>query len=150
MLNFDWSGLDEALAALEGAEDRVDAAMGAAVEAGVALVEGEARARLSRYSHQPRTPTPSPAGDPPALITGRLRSSFRVAGPTPEGAGRWTAVLGPTMPYARVQELGGPTGRGGASVLPPRPYLRPSVDAVVRSGRLEELMTRTVARALMP
>lgn len=142
------TGLDEAIAALQGIAARIAAVTPAAIETGQALVEGEARAALSRYSHQPRTPTPAPAGGPPALVTGRLRSSFEIAGPTSEGASVWVAVLGPTAPYARVQELGGATGRGHAVQLPPRPYLEPAARSVLESGRLVEVFVSAWTKAL--
>lgn len=142
------TGLDEAIAALRGISARIVAVTPVAIETGQALVEGEARAALSRYSHQPRTPTPAPAGGPPALITGRLRSSFELAGPTSEGAGVWVAALGPTAPYARIQELGGDTGRGHATHLPPRPYLGPAARFVLESGRLAEVFVDAWTKAL--
>lgn len=142
------TGLDEVIAALQSIGARIAAATPAAIETGQALVEGEARAALSRYSHQPRTPTPAPAGGPPALVTGRLRSSFEIAGPTSEGSGAWVAVLGPTTPYARIQELGGDAGRGHAVHLPPRPYLEPAARSVLESGRLAEVFVSTWTKAL--
>lgn len=139
------SGLAEAIAAMEAAQTRVEAATPQAIRTAQGLVEGEARARLSRYSHQRGTPTPSPPGQPPALITGRLRSSFDLAGPTPAGAGVWMSMLGPTAPYARIQELGGSTGR---ATLPARPYLRPAIEAVRDSGRLAETFIRAWETAI--
>jgi hypothetical protein len=128
---------------------RIELATPEAVETAAALVEGRARAALSRKSHQPRTPTPSNPGEPPALVTGVLRSSFELLGPTSEGAGAWAAVLGPTAPYARVQELGGKTGRGGSVVLPPRPYLAPAAREAIRSGEVREVFVRAWGRAVM-
>lgn len=139
------TGLPELIAALQAAGARVEAATPLAIETVQALIEGEARAQLSKYSHQRGTPTPSSPGEPPALITGRLRSSFELAGPTLVGAGIWESKMGPTAPYARIQELGGSTGR---STLPARPYLRPAFDAVLHSGRLESTFVRFWSRAL--
>lgn len=142
------TGIDEVAAALKTMAARVETATGEAVMVGQALIEGRARAELSRSSHQIGTPTPSAPGQPPSLITGVLRSSFRVTGPTPAGAGRWTSVMGPTTVYARIQELGGVTGRGHHTVLPPRPYLRPAYDALVHSDALRGVFTRAWARAI--
>jgi hypothetical protein len=141
-------GLDEAVLALQGMASRVQAATPAAIKAGQALVEDEARAALSRYSHERGTPTPAPPGGPPALVTGRLRSSFEVAGPTQSGAGVWMSVMGPTTPYARIQELGGRAGRHGSVELPARPYLRPAAEAVLRSGRLTDLFVQAWTKAI--
>ncbi|MCX5209820.1 hypothetical protein OG689_11040 [Kitasatospora sp. NBC_00240] len=139
------TGLTDVVKALEGMVARVEAATPLAIITAQSLIEGEARARLSRYSHPRRTPTPAPAGGPPALVTGRLRSSFDMAGPTPAGAGVWLSAMGPTAAYSRIQELGGSTGR---TQLPARPYLWPSFDAVHHSGRLEDTFHRAWARAI--
>lgn len=135
------TGIGECVRALEAVGARVQAATPVAVLAAAALVEGRARAGLSRASHRRGTPTPSAPGSPPALVTGVLRSSFAVTGPVGD-AGSWTSVLGPTAPYARVQELGGVTGRGHAVVLPARPYLRPAAEAVRRDPALIGVFAR--------
>ena len=145
---FELSGVDRLTVALQEMVSRVAAATPAAIVTGQALIEGEARSRLSRHSHTAGTPTPAPPGGPPALVTGKLRSSFDLAGPTAAGAAVWLSVMGPTMPYARVQELGGATGRHGATVLPARPYLRPSIEEVARTGRLTAVFHRAWAAAI--
>lgn len=55
------------------------------------------------------------------MITGRLAGSIevRVLGPG-------VVQVGATTPYARIQELGGTAGPGGATELPSRPYLIPA------------------------
>jgi phage gpG-like protein len=140
-------GIDELARALQAMSTRVEAVTPDAIVTAQALIAGEARAALSRYSHQRGTPTPAPPGGPPALISGRLRSSFDLAGPTFAGAGVWTSVMGPTVPYARVQELG---GRAGHSELPARPYLRPSAEKLLHSGRIAAVFTRAWTQALAP
>lgn len=98
------------------------------------LLEAEIKKVLATSSHQKRTPTPSSPGDPPSLATGTLRRSITVKGPTPLGYGRWEAQVGPTAVYGRIQELGGVTGRGGATVLPPRPYVKPAFERLAAGG----------------
>lgn len=142
------TGIDEAIAALRDMAARVDAATPRALEEGMALFEGHARSNLSRYSHQRGTPTPSPRGEPPALISGRLRSSFKVTPPAPDGAGAWTAFLTPDIVYAQIQEFGGRAGRGHRSVLPARPYMRPAVKDLLKSGALTDEFTRAWGAAL--
>lgn len=142
------TGLDEVMAALNGISERLDAGVEEAVWQAAALAEGKARALLSSSSHQAGTPTPSAPGDPPSLITGRLRSSFEMLGPTAAGAATWGAVLGPTAVYARIQELGGVTGRGHATVLPARPYVRPAAEALRRDPMTRELFVRACAAAI--
>lgn len=103
------------------------------------LLEREIKQQLSTSSHAKGTPTPSSPGDPPSLITGTLRRSISVKGPHPLGMGRWEAEIGPTAVYGRIQELGGVTGRGGATVLPARPYVKPAFEKLAASGALSRL-----------
>jgi hypothetical protein len=107
-------------------------ARAAAVAMGDAFVEGVVSTELSRYSHPDGTPTPSPPGEPPARISGSLARSVRADRPVPVTRTRWQVETGPRIVYGRIQELGGDTGRGHATHLPARPYLRP---AVVRMAR---------------
>lgn len=142
------SGIDELIAAMRAMGERVSAATPLAVVAGQAVIETRARTELARYSHARGTPTPAPPGGPPARIDGRLRDSFDLAGPTAAGAGVWRAVMGPTVVYARIQELGGVTGRGHHTTLPARPYLEPSVRAAVDSGLVRDQFVRLWGSAI--
>lgn len=142
------TGISECIAALNAMAARVDTATPRALEESMALFEGRARSNLSRYSHKRGTPTPSPPGQPPALVSGRLRSSFDATPPIPDGAGGWTAVIGPTTVYARIQEEGGRAGRGHRSVLPARPYLRPAVEDLLKDSALIDAYERAWAAAL--
>lgn len=92
------------------------------------IVERHTKDLLRRTSHTRHTPTPSQPGEPPALVSGSLMRSIAVEGPTGI-AGTFRASVGPTLIYGRIQELGGVTGRGHASHLPARPYLRPALAA---------------------
>jgi phage gpG-like protein len=103
------------------------------------LLEREIKAELAKTSHPRGTPTPSNPGDPPSLVTGTLRRSVTVQGPVPLGTGRWSASVGPTAVYGRIQELGGVTGRGGATELPARPFVRPVYERLAASGALTAL-----------
>lgn len=142
------SGIDELIGAMRAMGARVSATTPLAVIAGQAVIEGRARAELSRYSHPRGTPTPAPPGGPPARIDGRLRDSFDLAGPTAAGAGVWRSVMGPTAVYARIQELGGVTGRGHATTLPARPYLHPSARAAIDSGLVRDEFVRLWGTAI--
>lgn len=139
------TGIAEAEQALLAMEQRIRSATRKAVSESMKMAQRGAHAQLSRYSHAPGTPTPSPPGEPPARITGNLRGSLSPTGPIPTGAG-FMGRLGPTAPYARIQELGGVTGRG--SVLPARPYMRPTYERMLASGELHALFTRAWLRAL--
>jgi len=86
---------------------------------------------LSLYPHPPGTPTPSPPGSPVGLISGHLRRGVNVDGPWQISLSEVEGSIGPTAVYARIQELGGFTGKGHRTYLPPRPYHQPTVDAML-------------------
>lgn len=135
------------VAELRGALTR----MVAEVEAGAleivrrsqAEVEAEAKAAFTS-AHSRGTPTPSSPGTPPAVVTGTLRRS--ILSETPERIGfGYVGRVYPTTVYARVQELGGATGRNHAAVLPARPYLKPALDR--KRDRLSAIAREVWARA---
>ena len=101
------------------------AATRTAVAKGAHTIEAKAKDELTSSSHPKGTPTPASPGEPPSLITGTLRRSVRVQGPTGDGQ-TFTASVGPTTVYGRIQELGGWAGH--SSYLPPRPYMKPAVE----------------------
>lgn len=126
-------GMSEFVTALKAASTAVDLATKAATAKAAHLLEAEIKTKLGQSSHQKRTPTPSRPGQPPALVTGTLRRSVKVEGPTSLGAGTYQARVGPTAVYGRVQELGGDTG---TTVLPSRPYVQPALKELRDSSKL--------------
>jgi hypothetical protein len=111
------------------------------------------KARLSEHPHSRLTWSPVPYGVAPGMVSGALAASIEADMVTEDQA--W---VGPTdLPWARIQELGGEmhghplmrfhklTGSGlhlfelEFVQLFPRPYLRPSTEDVVDSGRLTEI-----------
>lgn len=116
--------VEQLLARLKEINEGADKASRAAAEAMGAVGEREIKQLLGLSSHMAGTPTPSPRGTPPSLVTGQLRRSVKQTKLFPSGAGRWTVHIAPTTVYARIQELGGWTGRGHASHLPARPYVK--------------------------
>lgn len=119
---------------LQRIRDRAPWGARAAALAMASLMVSEVqRDELSRRSHAPHTPTPSPPGEPPARISGNLRASITIK-QGPAGGARSSVAVGGTVPYARIQELGGTAGRG--STLPARPYLRPAKERIEASGAL--------------
>lgn len=135
-------GVSEFLAALDGMVAAADVAAREATGKGAHLIEAETKKNLSIGTHRRGEPTTSAPGTPPDLVTGQLRRSIRVEGPTKTGPGAWESKTGPTAVYGRIQELGGVTGRGGATALPARPYLEPAVKALIDSGALSEVYTQ--------
>jgi phage gpG-like protein len=140
-------GGDELAAALDRLAVRVRTATRTATKDATKLVQRRAWANLSRYSHPPNTPTPSPPGQPPARITGHLRGSVSPTGPYPTGGG-FAGRVGPTAVYSRIQELGGRTGRNHSVTLPPRPYMRPTRASVIADGSLRRTYAGAWRRAL--
>lgn len=90
------------------------------------LVERNVKFYLRTFSHREGTPTPSPRGGPPALVSGNLIRSWRSQRPRP-GLEPFTVETsgGPTAVYSRIQELSGQAGRGLTTHIPARPYVRP-------------------------
>lgn len=125
MAQFHLVGVSEFKGAIDAHIARVMAATSAAVTAGAHTIETATKTKLTTSSHQRGTPTPSRPGEPPSLVSGTLRRSIQVQGPTSTGM-TWRASVGPTAVYGRIQELGGVAGRG--SRLPARPYLRPALE----------------------
>jgi hypothetical protein len=130
------TGVAEFRRALDEIVADVSAATRLAVTTGGHLVEAEAKRQLGLRSHARGTQTPSAPGSPPALITGTLRRSIKVTPPEEHGPTGWTISIGPTAVYGRIQELGGYAGAGGATHLPPRPYMEPALAKVIADGSL--------------
>ena len=122
MADFELTGFEAMLAALRQYPARVAAETPSGLGEAAAALEAQIKVELSRSSHPRGTPTPSPPGSPPSLISGNLRRSVQVEGPVVSGAWRWSVNVGPEAVYSRVQELG-----GGPSNLPPRPYVAPAL-----------------------
>lgn len=136
MISADVVGLSAWTGAVRRTEGRMDRANWRATRLAMAVMEKRVKLYLRTFTHPEGTPTPSPPGGPPALVTGNLARSWRNRGPR---LGLKPGVVemegGPTTVYARIQELGGQTGKGGRTRLPARPYVSPMVRAVRREVR---------------
>lgn len=123
-------------AALERKEIALGHANERATREAARVVERAGKKTLRRYTHPKGTPTTSPPGEPPALVSGDLMRSYKTRGPKPgRKPGVVLAEVGPTMVYSRIQELGGRTGAGYRSRLPARPYHAPATNSVRRDVR---------------
>lgn len=89
-------------------------------------IAAQQRILLVLGTHPRGTPTGSQPGTPPWKISGDLRDSVRVQRARRIGPDRWAGNVGPTIVYGRIQELGGWTGAGHRTYLPPRPSLKPA------------------------
>lgn len=139
-------GVPQLLAAMQKATAEAEAAALNIVRRGQAVVEAEAKKQFTG-AHAAGTPTTSRPGSPPDVVTGTLRRSIMsdrpaVAGPFGGAVGR----VYPTAIYARIQELGGTTGRGGTTRLPARPYMQPAHEA--SKPRLQRIAAEEWGRAL--
>lgn len=128
-----WHGVDEWNSAMEKLVLQANKACQRGANAAARLVATETKKTLTTTTHRKGTPTPSKPGEPPSLVTGTLRRGVIIVPAQPSGATSWTAKVGPTSVYARVQELGGDTG---TAVLPARPYLGPTVARLTADGSL--------------
>ena len=119
---------------------------------------------LTRYSHPPRTKTPSPpVTGTPALVTGTLRRSVRVD--PAHGSGVAVARVAPHTVYARIQELGGHIYPVRARYLrwtedgvvhyakhvylPERPYMGPAARDTIADGSLHRAAAAVCASVVM-
>lgn len=134
-------------AAIEARMVAVDRETERGMREGARIVERSVKRILRTYTHPEGTPTTSPPGQPPALVTGELMRSIKVRGPFP-GKRRYTyrSTIGPTKVYSRIQELGGrvrsrrrghhgPQAERSYTRLPARPYMKPGTDRVRRDVR---------------
>lgn len=128
-------------AALDHKFEQVDKATWRAVREGLHIVERSTKKILRTHTHPVGTPTTSPPGEPPALVTGTLMRSVKSTRPR-RGKAAYSVEgdVGPTVEYARIQELGGDIERAfgvpGLRVsLPARPYAKPATDRVRRDVR---------------
>lgn len=116
-------GFDALKAKLRQILGRVEATTPEAMMRAGFVVQREAQRLLALTSHPAGTPTPSAPGSPPSLVSGALRRSITVEPPIRSGEG-WSILVGPTIVYGRIQELGGSSN--GHNYLPPRPYMAPA------------------------
>lgn len=163
-MHWEVRGVDRWVEQMQELADRLLNATGKAVDYGMTLIQVEAQRQLTRYSHERGTPTPAPPGGPPALVSGTLKRSIKGRGPRQVSPGRIQGLVGPTVVYGRIQELGGtitPHGQylrwhdaagfahfARSVTLQPRPYMWYAV-TLTRSEILENF-TWSWNRALHP
>lgn len=165
---YEVEGVQKVLDQLTAIAERVNQATDSAVDDGLGIIQVETQANLSLTTHPPMTPTPSPPGSPPALIFGTLRRSIRVRRDEGGAPGIYSGRVGPTTIYGRIQELGGRINAQGRRLawkmlgasgepewqhaayvdLPPRPFLKPAVEAT--KERVRQAFRRAWERALRP
>jgi hypothetical protein len=126
--------------------ERLDALVRQSVQAVSleAVRELTGRDGLSKYGrHKRGTPTPSPAGEPPAQVSTMLRKSVAIMPVRRVGFAHYTQSTMPTMVYARVQELGDPSRN-----IPARPFVRPARDRMVSSGKVREIFAKKLIKEM--
>lgn len=107
------------------------------------------RGRRARNLREAGVHVASRAGQPPAADTGLLRNSWAVGGrdnaldrSRQRDRRRPTLSLGSAVVYAEWLET-------GTSRMAARPYVQPSIDAVAKSGKVERIVARAVARSIV-
>jgi hypothetical protein len=121
----------------------------AAEAMGRVLLYGIQTNELRRFSHAAGTPTPSPRGAPPARISGDLARSMRqepASGARKVGKYEFQVMVGPTIVYGRIQELGGETGKNHATTIPARPYIAPATLRL--RGQIHDAGVRAFVKAI--
>lgn len=127
------------------------------------------RQGLSKYGrHNPLlSRTPSPPGDVPAQVTGKLRTTTRAMPSVRHGFGKYTKEVGPTMFYAIVQDEGMVISAksqhgmwfsyGGQMykwmhqvTVPARPFIQPAFDRLIARNEFERIFDAEIARAMQP
>jgi hypothetical protein len=118
--------------------DRVASNMKRAIGKSCDIVATEAKRNLSVSPEFPGQP--SAPGSPPHMQGGLLRSQTLYA-IEPDGM---SGKVGPLdeLEYGRIQELG---GQAGAATLPPRPYLKPALDAC--ASRIQKFIRDAMRRS---
>jgi len=90
------------------------------------------------------------AGEPPKNRTGNLRRSIQGFKYT-TGYARYSAIVGPTMVYARAVELGGgyaPASWQGTSAMAGFPYMQPAYEKLVQSGAINKIFIKHLGSLL--
>lgn len=112
--------------------------------------ETAVKVTLSSSTHRLGTTTPADPGQPPSLITGRLRNSVARTPPRLTGPGQAYCLVGSVLIYASVHEFGPVTIRshgnyplrnrqtgqvfGYEVIIPRRPFLEPALRRLESSG----------------
>lgn len=127
-LSIEVDGASDLRAALARKREAMHPALERAINDSMEEVHLSIAFKLLRKTHPIGTPTPSVPGESPATVTGNLMRSIEEYGPYWTGENSAEGAVGPNAVYARIQELGGVTGRDYATTLPPRPYVAPAVE----------------------
>lgn len=112
-------GADATIAAIQAWKARIRPATIAAGGEAAEYVRLEIRHNLERRQYPPS----SPPWEPPARRSGFLQENVYIT-ELDSDSGVMERIF-PSTVYARIQELGGITGAGHHTHLPPRPYVGP-------------------------
>jgi len=121
---------EQFLDGLDALADRVGRATPPAINEILREVQQVQRRLLNLGAHPRGTRTGSKAPAPPWRVSGAMIRRVRVDRADMIGPHMWEGKVGPTSVYGRIHELGGFTGRGHRTYLPPRPSLKPAWTSV--------------------
>lgn len=135
-MGIQWEGVEEFVAALRAAQERISVESRAAVVELASAVEAAAKQNAS--------------GRPgPNVVTGTLRRGIMTDPVAPWGVGGWQTHVGPTVIYSRRIELGfrGADSRGRVFNQPPYPYFGPAWNTV--APRAQSIFAAHLQAALL-
>jgi HK97 gp10 family phage protein len=125
---------------------RLGVGAGTGLKKATEKIAQDAADSIRARTHATGTQTPSRPGEPPANISGHLADSIRAQPVRVTGFGHYESGVGADAAYARIQELGGETGRAHTTTLPPRPFIQPAIDryAVTVSDEVADAITNAL------
>lgn len=128
------------------------------------VAETATKVTLTSSTHREGTYTPSSPGQPPSLVSGRLRRSIARTPPRLTGAGRAYCLVGSVVIYASVHEFGPVTitshGKyplrnrrtgqafGREVTIPRRPFLEPTARKLASGGLGRQVVDDAWLKAL--
>lgn len=145
-MDMHFTGINEAIAAIEKQINQAQQASVEIVAETAALVENTAK---KNFEGSHAKGAPHVGGDKPNVVSGSLRRSIRHSPIVRDGATGAMTRVGPTMVYGRRVELGfvGTDSAGRSYNQPPYPYFTPAVKATQAAS--QEIARRRWARAMI-
>lgn len=133
--------MNEATASLQKYASAAEAGSRRAIGKMAAAAEAEIKKQIVGH-HDAGTPRPeeNPAGTPPMNVSGALRRSIKFE-IKKVGFGAYEAIVGPSVVYGRILELGFANGNK-------YPYVKPAYEKLLASGKLTAIYNAEMSKAL--
>jgi phage gpG-like protein len=130
--------LNEVEAALKNHLNRFDIQIGRAAEEISLQLEGDGKREIKGQRPKGEKAT---KGQPPMNRTGNLRRSIRGESMR-KGFGKYTAIVGADIEYARAVEIGAPYNPPSWQNGEYFPYLSPALNKFASSGKIQRIITK--------